>query len=133
MFGACKCGSIQFTTSNSLQLVNCHCTLCRSINGTAFTSYVVTQLAELKLQSGEERLSAYSATNNAIKHFCSICGTPIYNSNATKYPGLAMVYLGTLTDHVEMQPGLNIYCSSKLGWVDAVSSIHSFDEAPQRN
>jgi hypothetical protein len=132
MHGSCKCGSIQFTTSKPLQLVNCHCTLCRSINGTAFTFYVVTQLAELSFKSGTDNLSAYAATDKAIKHFCSNCGTPIYNSNATKYPGLAMMYLGALADHAGLQPGMNIYSSSKLDWVDAVSSIRSFDDAPQR-
>lgn len=132
MRGACKCGSVKFTTSNPLQLVNCHCTLCRSINGTAFTSYVVTQLAELKFQTDIATLSMYPATENAIKHFCSTCGTPVYNSNS-QYPGLAMVYLGTLTEHIDLTPGMNVYCSSKLEWVDTVSSIHSFADAPQRS
>jgi len=132
MHGSCKCGLTQFITSEPLQVVNCHCNLCRSINGTAFSSYVVTRLAELTFNAGVKSVSAYSVTYNAIKHFCSKCGTPIYNANSTKFPGLAMVYLGTLADHSNLHPGMNIHCSSKLSWLDAVSAIRSFDESPQR-
>src|SRR4051812_4599865 len=99
MRGTCKCGNINYITSDPLQVVNCHCNLCRSINGSAFTSYVVTRLPEFKLTSGSDALNSYTATDHAVKHFCSICGTPIYNINPERYPGLAMIYLGTLEQH----------------------------------
>jgi len=37
-----------------------------------------------------------------------------------------MIYLGTLSDHVTLDPGINVYCSSKLEWVDNIRAIHSF-------
>lgn len=133
MNGSCKCGSVKFVAGDPLQVVNCHCNLCRSINGSAFSSYVVTRLSEFKVETDNTALGAYAAGEHAIKHFCSTCGTPIYNNNAVKYPGLAMVHLGVLKEHDQMNPAMNIYCSSKLNWVDAISAIHSFAEAPQRS
>lgn len=133
MNGSCKCGNIRYITGDPLQVVNCHCNLCRSINGSAFSSYVVTRLHEFKLESGNDTLSSYLATDHATKHFCSVCGTPIYNINPERYPGLAVIHLGTLREHDQLNPGVNIYCSSKLGWVDAIPSIRSLAEGPQRN
>jgi len=132
MNGSCKCGNVSYVTGNPLQVVNCHCGLCRSMNGSAFSSYVVTQLAEFKIERGEQMLRGYAATDHAVKHFCATCGTPVYNINPVRYPGLAMIYFGTLAAHDEVSPGLNIYCSSKINWVDAIPSIRSFADAPQR-
>lgn len=132
MQASCKCGAIKFTCGEPLQFVNCHCNLCRSINGSAFSSYVVTKLAELKIETGNESLASFDATDHAIKHFCRRCGTPLYNFNPHRYPGLAMIYLGIIFTHGKLIPGINIYCSSKLDWVDNIPSIRSFDEAPQR-
>jgi len=132
MNGSCKCGNISYATGNPLQVVNCHCNLCRSINGSAFSSYVVTSLAEFKIEQGAHLLRGYAATDHSVKHFCVTCGTPLYNINPVRYPGLAMIYFGTLESHEKLSPGINIYCSSKMNWVDSLPSIHSFDEAPQR-
>jgi len=132
MNGSCKCGNIHYVTGDPLQVVNCHCSLCRNINGSAFSSYVVTPLADFKIEQGEQMLRGYAATDHAIKHFCATCGTPLYNINPVRYPGLAMIYFGTLEKHDQLSPGLNVYCSSKMNWVNALHSIRSFDEAPQR-
>lgn len=132
MNGSCKCGAIRFSSSEPLQLVNCHCNLCRSINGSAFSSYVVTKLAEFKVESGDDQLASFDATDHAVKHFCRHCGTPIYNSQPVRFPDLAMIYLGVLSQHDQLAPGINVYCSSKLNWVDNIPSIRSFAEAPQR-
>ena len=132
MHGSCKCGSVKFVTGEPLQVVNCHCNLCRSINGSVFSSYVVTRLPEFKIDTGNDKVISYAVTDHAVKHFCSTCGTPIHNINPARYPGLAMIHLGALNGHDQLNPGMNIYCSSKLNWVDAIPSIRSFAEAPQR-
>jgi hypothetical protein len=132
MNGICKCGAIKFISGEPLQVVNCHCNLCRSINGSAFSTYVVTKIAELKIEAGTQLLATFDATDHAVKHFCRQCGTPLYNTNPHRFPELAMIYLGIASSHRQLMPGINIYCSSKLDWVDKVPSIRSFDEAPQR-
>ena len=131
MEGSCACGTITYRAGEPLQFVNCHCNLCRSINGSAFSSYVVEKADAVDF-SGSEELQGYTATDRSTKHFCSKCGTPIYNSNPATYPGLVMLYLGTLADARELKPGINIFCSRKLSWVDGLASQPSFPEAPQR-
>lgn len=41
-----------------------------------------------------------------------------------------MLYLGLLEDTINLQPTINIFCESKLDWVDALSLIESVDTGP---
>ena len=131
MNGSCACGKVTYRCADPVQIVNCHCTLCRSINGVAFSSYVVA-MADAVEFSGQANLSTYVATEASTKHFCSACGTPVYNSNPSGYPGMFMIYLGTVAKAASLVPRINIFCRSKLDWVDTLSEQHCFSGAPQR-
>jgi hypothetical protein len=128
--GQCNCGAVRYTANGEVQtIVNCHCNMCRSINGAAFSTYVVVKLAELSVDPNDDNLSRYRPTDNATKYFCASCGTPIFNTNE-KYPGAAMLHFGTLTSYSSLTPSANIFCTSKLHWVDSIGGAKSFDEAP---
>ena len=130
--GSCHCGNVSYAVlGNIVSVVNCHCRLCRSLGGAAFASYVVVRQAELSLQ-GKESLASYAATDKATKHFCKICGTPIFNTNPVSYPSLVMLYLGTLASSPSITPKINIFCESKLSWVDGIASITGFPQAISR-
>jgi len=132
--GACHCGAVRYRLAGDpVSVVNCHCRLCRGLSGSAFTSYVVVRDSDLSLELSEGGLSSYQATEAATKHFCSHCGTPMFNTNPTKYPSLRMVYLGTVAAPEKLVPRVNVFCEGKLPWVDSVSSLKSFDAAPIRS
>lgn len=129
--GQCKCGAVRYSVTAKLnRLVNCHCKRCREMNGTAFSSYVVVKSEDFALSQGEHLLQSFAVTERIKKHFCSNCGTPVYNSNPVRYPGLTMLYLGLLKDANELQPTINIFCESKLDWVDTLSLIESVNAGP---
>jgi hypothetical protein len=132
--GSCLCGEISYAVRGEvLQIVNCHCALCRRMSGAAFSSYVVVREAEFFLSKGQSSLGRYAATERATKHFCKRCGTPIFNVNPHTYPGLVMLYLGTMPTHDALAPRINIFCESKLAWVDAIGSAKSFERSAVRS
>lgn len=131
MNGSCACGKVTYRCGEPVQVVNCHCTLCRAINGSAFSSYVVVKTDAVEL-SGRDNLSTYMATGKATKHFCSDCGTPIFNANLASYPGVSMFYLGSVRDPAGYVPVINIFCRSKLDWVDTLSQQRGFSGVPHR-
>jgi len=104
--------------------------MCRSLNGGAFSSYVVIRQPDLVIDE-KESLRNYQVTEKAEHHFCGMCGTPIFNIN-TLYPNLAMLYLGTLQPSVDLAPRVNVWCESKLPWIDTIESIKSFPQAVVR-
>jgi hypothetical protein len=126
---SCKCGAVELDIGAAPTVaVNCHCHLCRSINGTAFSTYVPVQSSEVRVAKGGDNLGRYGVTDHAVKHWCRTCGTPLFNTN-TIYPGMAMVYLGALRSQHSLAPRANIFCSSKLEWVDTISQLKSYPEA----
>jgi hypothetical protein len=131
--GSCHCGAVRYCLEGDIvSVVNCHCGLCRGLSGSAFTSYIVVKEADLALKQGESSLSSYNVTETATKHFCRECGTPMFNSNPVKYPSLRMVYLGTASSVAELVPRINVFCESKLPWVESIGSLKSFAAAPVR-
>lgn len=127
--GLCYCGAVQYQITRPIALVvNCHCQACRARTGAAYSTYAVVAQQALNITQGAECIGAYEVAGEGTKHFCVRCGTPLYNQNA-RYPGRLMVYYGTLATHAGLTPAVNIYCESKLPWVDAVASFKSFDQA----
>ena len=125
--GSCGCGEVKYQlNSQIMNVVNCHCNMCKNHNGSAFSTYAALPLNSLEIVSGEEALKKYEI-GNAIKHFCSECGSPIFNTNA-KYPGAAMVYVGTLRSPSSYTPGVNVWCESQLPWVVGIAEINSLPQ-----
>lgn len=129
--GTCLCGEVNYKLNSEIRkVVNCHCNFCRSHSGAAFSSYAALPFSSLEFTKGQEKISAFQI-GNGKKHFCRVCGTPIFNIN-NKYPGACMVYLGTLEKARDIIPMVNVWCESKLEWVDTVSSINSLAQGVER-
>jgi hypothetical protein len=64
MEGSCACGTITYRAGEPLQVVNCHCNLCRNINDFAFSSYIVAKADAVDF-SGSEEPQRYAATDRA--------------------------------------------------------------------
>ena len=129
--GSCLCGEILYRlNSRILNVVNCHCDFCRSHVGSAFSTYAVARFKSLEIIKGQDKINSYQI-NTGKKHFCSVCGTPLFNLNS-KYPGACMLYLGSLENSRDIKPSVNFWCESKLKWVDEISSIESVGKGIER-
>lgn len=125
--GRCLCGLVHYRVDGTPKaIVNCHCDFCRRMSGAPLSSYVVVLDRELTVTQGTEQLRDYAATDNATRYFCTTCSTPLFNRNIV-YPGLAMLYLGTLEDGPPLAPTRNIYRESKLPWIDSVAELVHFE------
>ncbi len=126
--GACFCKAIQYRIKTGISMaVNCHCTQCRRAGGAAFSSHVVVRERRFEIISGEESLSLFHLGESVTKHFCSHCGTPIFNRNK-RYPGQCMVSLGSLDDPTMVTPSANIHCDSQLEWVFLDEQVQNFPQ-----
>ncbi len=126
--GNCACGQIKFEIKAlKANVVNCHCNTCRKMNGSSFSTFFVISQKGFNIIEGEELLSKFSPSENAVKNFCGNCGSPIYNQNL-KYPNLRMVHFGALNLKEEIKPNVNIFCQSKFSWVSFSSDIANFEK-----
>jgi hypothetical protein len=129
--GGCKCGHVSFSANEPvLQVVTCHCEMCRRLTGAVSSTYVVVREEQFKIDGGREHLASYQLTVRTSRHFCSICGTPLFNSNPVTYKGLLMLYFGIVYGNEQLEPSINIFCESKLPWVTVQASSKSFPRTP---
>ncbi len=127
--GSCNCGAVTYEISDNIKrVVNCHCGMCRKMNGSSFSTYAVVPDTSFRLISGDANLSSHTVSENATKNFCNICGTPIYNLNP-KYQFLKILHLGSLDNAHQYRPDVNIFCDTKLDWLDDIGAITSFEQA----
>lgn len=130
MTGSCKCQTVQFQINGKpLMAANCHCQLCKKMLGGAFNTVVIVQETDFQLTTGAEAITRYAVTEQTDKHFCSRCGSPLYNLSR-KFPGRVMIPVGVLDAPAAISPGVNVYCESMLPWVAEISKIHSFPQGP---
>lgn len=129
--GACKCGSVTFRADADLRrIINCHCNMCRQMNGSAFSTYAVIP-RKLLVISGDENLGDYKVTVAARRYFCKKCGTPLFNTNEI-FPGACMIYLGTIERSAGHLPSVNIFSESMLGWVETIGALAKFQQHVQK-
>ena len=125
--GSCGCGDVQYQLNSAIMnVVNCHCNICRGHNGSAFSTYAVLPFKSLKITQGKSLISKYRL-KSASKHFCGNCGTPIFNTS-DNYPGACMIYLGTLFSSNNLTPAVNVWSESQLAWLSSLSTITSLPQ-----
>jgi hypothetical protein len=124
--GCCNCGEIKYQVTGKIaKVVNCHCNLCRKMNGSAFSTYAIVSESDFMLLSG--KLNIHKVSENAKKYFCGICGTPIFNSNP-KYPEVKILHFGTLNLSSKLMPEINIYCESEVHWIRKINELPSIKQ-----
>ena len=126
--GSCFCKAVRYQIKAAISMaVNCHCNKCKKISGGAFASLAVVREKHLEITSGKESLATYQLSENLKKHFCSRCGTPIFNRNS-RYPGRCMMALGSLDNPAVVTPSVNVHCENRLAWVSLDETLQNFEQ-----
>ena len=123
--GACMCGRIQYEIMAEPRFMyRCYCGKCRAASGSSFATNIIVDADSFKITAGKESLVAFESSPNKFRHFCSVCGSPIY-SNGEKTRHVVSVRCGTLRQDPGVRLAYHAFVASKAPWVD----IH--DEQPQ--
>ena len=126
--GSCLCGKVTYSTSAAFEIVGaCHCNTCKKITGAAFEIFAIIDEKNIQLTQGKDNLNEYLISPKAKKHFCSSCGTPIFNLHRLA-PGKLIVHVGSLDKPEQVTPLINIHCEKMLPWLRDIASIKSFDQ-----
>ena len=114
--GSCGCSKVHFVLDGEPHLIfNCHCTICRKANGSAFSTYAVFSRDDLRITEGASEVHAADLGTNGTKHFCRSCGTPLYGLHQNAVD-TCLVILGAIDTGGALLPIANVFCRSKLPW-----------------
>ncbi|VAW99018.1 Gfa-like protein [hydrothermal vent metagenome] len=123
--GGCYCGAVRFEiTSGISDIIYCHCSQCRKLQGSAFATNGVVNVENFRIILGEGSLTKHPLSATQARYFCQHCGSPIKSEN-TKVPGKVRVRLGTIDSDIKEQSQAHIFVDSKANWE------HICDELPQ--
>ncbi|KAI2609952.1 Mss4-like protein [Hypoxylon fragiforme] len=120
--GGCLCGKIRIEyEGDSSPVALCHCTDCRKVSGSAYSTNILVPSATLKVVSGTPKIFTITAdTGRPItSHFCGDCGTTLWRDG----PGLGdrcALKAGTLDDPNainETKPSLEFFVPRRANWI----------------
>ncbi|MBV1879197.1 MAG: GFA family protein [Pseudomonadales bacterium] len=128
--GHCHCGKVTYAAEISeTRTFVCHCTDCQQFSGSAFRVRTVIPSANFKITSGSPR--TYSKTSETgterIMHFCEFCGTHLFGSGTDITTGISLSTT-TATQKNEIMPMAQVWCQSKLPWIEALGSLRQIEK-----
>ena len=126
--GGCFCGAIRFEIDAAIEnIVYCHCSECRKLQGSAFAANGVVDKNKFKLLTGSSDLTEHKLSETQTRFFCKHCGSPIKSENS-KVVDKIRIRLGTLDGDLNEKPQAHIFVSSKANWDSICDEIPQFDQ-----
>src|SRR5208282_260620 len=76
--GSCLCARIRYEIDSVIgPALNCHCSMCRKVTGTAFRSRVAVPAKNFRWVTGEDQLTRYVSSAGTTRTFCRRCGSTL--------------------------------------------------------
>lgn len=128
--GQCLCGQVQYEAeADPARVAICHCTDCQTNSASAYGVVVGLAPGAFTLTAGTLKTYVKTAEsgNRRALTFCPECGTRIYGGPADG-EGFIGLRLGTVRQRADLPPVLQVWCRSKLPWVDDLSAIPAHEK-----
>jgi hypothetical protein len=126
-YGSCLCGVINVEISGSIDdIIHCHCSLCRKNSGTAYATNGFINIDEFSVIDPQKKLATYEFKLGKNRHFCSVCASPIYSSNAAN-PKKLRIRLGILDSDISERPISHNFVTSKANWDNLDAELPRYD------
>ncbi|KAF2670111.1 hypothetical protein BT63DRAFT_446559 [Microthyrium microscopicum] len=136
----CYCGAVQLSfplqAPGLLSTFLCHCTDCRKITASTFSSIFSIRDTHLTHVRGQENLTAFAQTktiasgNLMTNYFCKICGTLMYRIGSK---GAHLLRIGTVDDfhlhETKLRPRREIWCKDRIGWLSPLEGAAQSEAA----
>lgn len=128
--GRCLCGAIRYEVRGTpRRMVYCHCEHCRRASGSSFATNVLVDPDDLSVVAGAEHIGTYESRPGKLRHFCTVCGSPLYNRMADG-SGLVPVRAGTLDGDPGIRPSRHIWYRSRAPWVRVADGLPRHERGP---
>ena len=121
--GSCLCGGIEYEVSDAESLGLCHCTRCQRWTGSNLAGVVVGP-ENFTVTKGEDLVKRFES-EFAPRHFCSNCGSSLYDDLGEKY----FVAAGLMRD-LDLEPSFHLQVAYKADWDQIGGDAPQFAENP---
>ena len=124
--GSCLCSELSFTAQlPTLWVAHCHCSLCQKNSGAAFVTWAGFKENEVQIIDDTQKLTWFSATENAYRGFCNHCGSTLF-FKSSRWPSELHIPVVNIQQALDREPQDHVNWSSHQPW------IHLADDLPKR-
>ena len=132
LHGSCLCQGVIFEIHGTvIDLLYCHCQMCRKVHGSAFRARGKVRSSELHWIKGENLVRYFESSPGTHRGFCSVCGSNLISKFDEK-PSVLGLSLGVLDDDPVNRPICHVFVASKAPWHDLKDTLPEFDTLPYR-
>ena len=129
--GSCLCQGAAFEIDGGvIDLLYCHCTMCRKAHGSAFRARGKVKASEFRWTRGEALVRWFDSSAGSHRGFCSVCGSNLVSRFDAK-PKVVGLALGVLDDDPINRPICHVFVGSKAPWHTITDDLPQFEELPQ--
>jgi hypothetical protein len=116
--GSCLCGAVRYEIERGIHdTQHCHCRMCQKAHGAAFATYAAVDPRDVRFLQGEELITRYRSSKEAVRSFCSRCGSNLmFEPDAT--PREAWIAVGGFDTEPPERPVQHIFVDSKAPWFE---------------
>ncbi|WP_242122950.1 GFA family protein [Sphingobium sp. Sx8-8] len=127
--GGCHCGAIRYeVTGEAAHSALCHCSDCRRSAGAPMVGWALFPEGGVKVSGDPVR---YRSSDHVERHFCGKCGTGLFYSSATVFPGMIDIQTATLDDQSAFPPTAHIQMAEAAPWMEGAHKLPKFDRFPE--
>ena len=126
--GGCLCGAVRYEASGApLNVRVCHCRLCQKATGQAFFARAMYPVERVSITGDTRR---FASSEHVERLFCPVCGSGVFAQRASRRDLIAIT-LGSLDDPGALKLEVQIWTSSRIGWVEALGEVPGYPEWPE--
>ena len=127
--GRCYCGAVHFAVDGDFAYaLNCHCSECRRVTGSAFKPFAGIARSRLALTAGQGSLLVVGDATADHDTHCAHCGSPLFS--VVRDGAYVHVALGTMQDDPGICPTAHIFTSSKAPWFTITDDLPQHEGFP---
>ncbi|MFN3668023.1 MAG: GFA family protein [Brevundimonas sp.] len=126
--GGCHCGAIRYEMPAEVaHHALCHCTDCRKTSGAPAVAWALAPVDQVTITGSPV---AYASSDHAVRQFCGRCGTGLFYTSETVFPGMIDVQSATLDDPDAIPLQAQIQTAERIGWMAEVHRLPAFERYP---
>jgi len=126
--GGCYCGAVRYEVDGDfVYALNCHCSNCRRVTGSAFKPFAGIARRCLTVTSGPDTLLVMGDDSNNNTN-CAKCGSLLFS--VVQNGARVHVTLGTIEGDPGIRPTAHIFVGSKAPWFEITDGLKQFEEFP---
>jgi hypothetical protein len=128
--GSCLCQGVAFEVHGQvIDLLYCHCSMCRKAHGSAFRARGKVLTSEFRWVRGEQLVRYFESSPGQHRGFCSVCGSNLVTKMTDK-PKVLGLALGVLDDDPVNRPICHVHVASKAPWHEIADELPQFESQP---